>query len=182
MYKRIINVLLVTCFALPSWAGEVHGYISDIKFTKWFEVETWLIAESYENDTIWTIQLRGRDINDKTLLLIKTIDDKNLELKSFNCETRYETDSLTTSPLTGKLIDHQHVEYLVSYSITSVALHYFIDHGISKIRVGTETRWEEKIWQRNEWGKNLTETYKKIIKKMSPDYVPPKKPSIRDGF
>ncbi|MBR5745556.1 MAG: hypothetical protein IKX94_09605 [Muribaculaceae bacterium] len=50
------------------------------------------------------------------------------------------------------------------------------------MRVGTITNWREKVWKRNEWGKSLAKAYKELKKLISPDYVPPKKPTIYDGF
>ena len=92
------------------------------------------------------------------------------------------TDSLTTSPLTGEWIDHWHYEHVLTYQLSTVALDYFIQHGIAKIRVGSDTSWNEKQWTRNEWGKRITQAYHELTTRLAPDYVPPKKPTIRDGF
>ena len=54
--------------------------------------------------------------------------------------------------------------------------------GVIKLRCGTDRFYKDREFRRNEFGKALTEAYKRIIEEMSPDYVPPKKPTIRDGF
>ncbi|MBR5436933.1 MAG: hypothetical protein IK120_08745 [Muribaculaceae bacterium] len=116
------------------------------------------------------------------LLIIKTSDNKILKLSPDRHTEHYETDSITTSPLTGEPIRHCHTEHYLSYTITTTALQYLVEHGVTKMRVGTITNWQEKVWKRNEWGKSLAKAYKELKKRISPDYVPPKKPTIYDGF
>lgn len=179
MYRFIVNILLVICFspALLSQKIEVKhleriGYIS----------ESYLCVEVTETDTVWSLNLYDRDLKEKMLLIIKTSDNKILKLSPDRHTEHYETDSITTSPLTGEPIRHCHTEHYLSYTITTTALQYLVEHGVTKMRVGTITNWQEKVWKRNEWGKSLAKAYKELKKRISPDYVPPKKPTIYDGF
>ena len=79
-------------------------------------------------------------------------------------------------------MEFYHYEHVLHYHIKGTALNYIAEHGISKLRCGYDNLYRAKVYRRNEFGIELTEAYKKILERMSPDYVPPKKPSIRDGF
>ena len=76
---------------------------------------------------------------------------------------------------------HQVLHFL-AFLIPITALNYIAEHGIAKLRYGHNDFYRDKVYKRNEFGKDLAEAYHKVLEQMSPDYVPPKKPSIYDGF
>lgn len=179
MYRFIVNILLVVCVSptLLSQKIEVE-LLENIGYS-----ESHLWVETTETDTVWSLTISDRDyLKEGMLLFIKTSDNKILKLAPFRYSEYTEIDSITTSPLTGEPIRHCHTEYDLDYEITPTALQYLGDHGVSKMRIGTITNWREKVWKRNEWGKSLAKAYKELKKLISPDYVPPKKPTIYDGF
>ena len=183
MYKFIVNILMVTCFALPSWARREYESTNAIEFNRRYEVLTSLDVNFSETDTVWSIGIIGRNLDKETLLLIKTCDGKVIEYSPTSYYAMKITDEYATNPLTGDVYDAKwHYEHCFQYNVSPTALHYFMEHGISKIRLGTEDRWHEKVWLNNEWGRLITEAYEKLLLRLAPDYVPPKKPSIRDGF
>lgn len=179
MYRFIVNILLVVCVSPTLFSQKIK--------TKRLEhigyLESFLCVKATETDTVWSLSISERDyLKEGMLLFIKTSDDKILKLAPFRYSEYAEIDSITTSPLTGEPIRHCHTEYDLDYEITPTALQYLGDHGVSKMRIGTITDWDETVWKRNEWGKSLAKAYKELKKLISPDYVPPKKPTIYDGF
>ena len=50
------------------------------------------------------------------------------------------------------------------------------------MRCGKDGHYTDAVYHHNEFGKMLTEAYKDILRRLSPDYMPPKDPSIYDGF
>ena len=132
-------------------------------------------------DTVWSLNLQGF-VTTGYMLLIKTSDGKVLELEPYDLKTTHVTDSVAHSPVTGEIMEFYHYEHVLYYHITTTALNYIAEHGISKLRCGYDNLYRDKEFRRNEFGNDLTEAYKKVLEHMSPDYVPPKKPSIRDGF
>ncbi len=72
-------------------------------------------------------------------------------------------------------MEFYHYEHVLYYHIKGTALNYIAEHGISKLRCGYDNLYRAKVYRRNEFGIELTEAYKKILERMSPDYVPPKK-------
>ena len=119
---------------------------------------------------------------ENAMLLLKTGDGKVVELQPVNHRLYQETDSLSTSPVTGEIIEHWHYGHILEYRLTTTALNYFMAHGVIKLRLGTEDRWKEKSWKQDELGKNLSKVYKEILEELSPDYVPPKTKTIYDDF
>lgn len=182
MYRFIVNILLVACFTLPSW-GEYAGlaYVGEIEWNKCFLTKVELECDTTATDTVWTMRMEG-DMSDGYILLIKTGDSKVIELHQCDHRWNHVTDSIGHSQLTGEIMEFYHYEQVLYYPITSADLEHIAAHGISKIRCGTDTYFMETTYKDNEFGKRLEEAYKKILEKMSPEYVPPKKPSIRDGF
>ena len=182
MYKRIINILLVASFALPSW-GKYAGlaYVTDIEWDKYNKTVVTLSCDTTATDTVWTLELEGWVANGY-VLLIKTGDDNVIELAPYTEKFNHVTDSIGHSPITGELIDYYHHEFVEYYHITTAALNCIAENGIIKLRCGFDSCYKDVFYKHNEFGKELTDAYKKILYKLSPDYVPPKKPSIRDGF
>lgn len=183
MLRITVNILLVMCFALPSWARREYESTNSIEFSRRYEVLSTLDVFVEDSDTIWSIGIIGRYLDEETLLLIKTCDGKVVEYEPSNYHAMKITEEYSTNPITGEVYASKwYYEHSFQYHITKTALLYFIEHGISKIRLGTENKWHEKIWQHNEWGKLITEAYNKLLIRLAPDYVPPKRPTIRDGF
>lgn len=182
MYKFIVNILLVTCFALPSW-GKFAGlaYVGEIEWNKYNKTAVKLLCDINDNDTVWTLEMQGA-VEHYDTLLIKTGDSKVLELAPFDEKFDHVTDSLGHSPLTGELIEYYHYEAVIYYHITTTALNYIAEHGIAKLRYGHDSFHRDIVYKKNEFGTELTRAYKKILTEISPEYVPPKKPSVRDGF
>lgn len=182
MYRFIVNILLVACFALPSW-GKYAGlaYVGEIEWNKYNKTTVMLQCDTTANDTVWSLQLQGW-VSNGYVLLIKTGDGKVLELEPYAEKFDHVTDSIGHSPITGELIDYYHYESVEYYHITTTALSYIAEHGISKLRCGFDSCYKDVVYKRNEFGKKLTDAYKQILYEISPEYVPPKKPSIRDGF
>ncbi len=50
------------------------------------------------------------------------------------------------------------------------------------MRINTESSWKKKVWKKDELGKNMTQAYRIIMERLSPDYVPSKKKTIYDDF
>lgn len=182
MHRLILIILLAVFISIPSWARHEYVNTSSIEFDRGYELLSSLDVDVNDTDTVWSLQFIGRYLDENTILLIKTGDGKVIEYTPSHYHAMQMIDSLTTSPLTGELIDHWHYEHVLTYELSPYALHYFMQHGIAKIRIGSETSWKEKVWKRNEWGKRITEAYHELTKRLAPDYTPPKKPTIRDGF
>lgn len=186
MLRFFINILLVICFAMPLW-GKFAGlaYVDRVEWEKKRTIKDettfMLYCDTTATDTVWTLELQGF-VMDGYKLLIKTGDDKVLELEPFDCKYDHVRDSIGHNPITGELIEYYHYESVLYYHITGTALNYISEHGIKKLRCGNDIRYKDKNYNRNEFGKNLTEAYRQILYKMSPDYVREKKPTIRDGF
>lgn len=178
----IVHILLVASFALPSW-GKYAGlaYVTEIEWDKNNKTAVALQCDTTATDTVWSLKLEGW-VSNGYVLLIKTGDGKVMELEPYAEKFDHVTDSIGHSPITGELIDYYHYEQVMYYHITTTALNYIAEHGISKLRCGYDNLYRDKEYRRNEFGNDLTEAYKKILKCMSPGYVPPKRPSIRDGF
>ena len=182
MFRFIVNILLVACFALPSW-GKYAGlaYVGEIEWNKYNKTTVKLQCDTTANDTVWSLQLQGW-VSHGYVLLIKTGDGKVLELEPYDEKFDHVTDSIGHSSITGELIDYYHYESVEYYHITTTALNYIAEHGISKLRCGFDSSYKDVVYKRNEFGKDLAEAYHKVLEQMSHDYVPPQKPSIRDGF
>ena len=170
------------CAVFPSW-GKFAGlsYVGELEWNKYNKTAVKLLCDITDNDTVWTLEMQG-GVGHGDTLLIKTVDGKVLELAPFDEKLDHVTDSLGHSPVTGELIEYYHYEAVMYYQITTTALNYIAEHGISKLRCGYDNLYRDKEFRRNEFGNNLTEAYKKILERMSPGYVHPKRPSIRDGF
>lgn len=182
MCRLLVNILLVMCFALPSW-GKYAGlaYVGEVEWNKRDKTSFMLQCDTTATDTVWSLNLQGF-VTTGYMLLIKTSDGKVLELEPYDLKTTHVTDSVAHSPVTGEIMEFYHYEHVLYYHITTTALNYIAEHGISKLRCGYDNLYRDKEFRRNEFGNDLTEAYKKVLEHMSPDYVPPKKPSIRDGF
>lgn len=182
MYRLIVNILLVTVFALPSW-GKFAGlaYVGEIEWDKRHQTAVKLICDTTATDTVWSLEMQGAVEHYDTLLL-KTGDGKVLELVPYDEKFDHVTDSIGHSSVTGELMEFYHYETVIYFHITTTALNYIAEHGIAKLRYGHNDFYRDKVYKRNEFGKELTRAYKKILTEISPEYVPPKKPSIRDGF
>ena len=165
MCRFLVNILLVLCFALPSW-GKYAGlaYVGEVEWNKRDKTSFMLQCDTTATDTVWSLKLQGF-VTTGYMLLIKTSDAKVLELEPYD-----------------EIMEFYHYEHVLYYHITTTALNYIAEHGISKLRCGYDNLYRDKEFRRNEFGIELNEAYKKILERMSPDYVPPKKPSIRDGF
>lgn len=182
MYRLIVNILLVTCFAMPSW-GKYAGlaYVGDIEWDKRHQTAVKLICDTTATDTVWSLEMQGAVEHYDTLLL-KTGDGKVLVLVPYDEKFDHVTDSMGHSSVTGELMEFYHYETVIYFHITTTALNYIAEHGIAKLRYGHNDFYRDKVYKRNEFGKYLAEAYHKVLEQMSPDYVPPQKPSIRDGF
>lgn len=182
MCRFLVNILLVVCFALPSW-GRYAGlaYVGEVEWNKRDKTSFMLQCDTTATDTVWSLKLQGF-VTTGYMLLIKTGDGKVLELDPYDLKTDHVTDSVGHSPITGEIMEFYHYEHVLYYHITGTALNYIAEHGISKLRCGYDALYRDKEFRRNEFGNDLTKAYKKILERMSPDYVPPQKPSIRDGF
>ena len=177
MYRFIVNILLVICMG-----GSISAKQMDLEILDHIDLKSFLCVTINGSDTIWSLRFRDRDLSEGMILLIKTTDKKVLGLMPSHHYEACVTDSLTTIPFTGETVRHYHYDHILEYDITTTALNYFVNHNIIKLRIGTEKHWQEKVWRRNEWGKSLVKAYKELKKRISPDYVPPKKPTIYDGF
>lgn len=182
MGRLFVNILLVVFFALPSWGRYANlAYVGEVKWDKRDKTTVKLWCDTTATDTIWSLELQGFVSTDYKLL-IKTGDGKVLELEPYDKKLDHVTDSMGHSQVTGKIIEYYHYETVNYYHITTTALKYISEHGIIKLRCGTDRFYKDREFRRNEFGKALTEAYKRILEEMSPNYVPPKKPTIRDGF
>ncbi len=182
MNKILISLMAMMCIALPCWSSSAFKSMPDIEFDRWNTVTPFLCCETNETDTTWTLEIWGRGLDENALLLLKTGDGKVVGLQPVRHRLYQETDSFSTSPVTGETIEHWHYKYILEYQLTATALNYFMKHGVTKLRLGTEDRWREKSWKRDELGQNLLKAYRKILDELSPDYVPPKKKTIYDDF
>lgn len=182
MYRLIVNILMVMCGVLPA-LGKYAGlaYVGEVEWDKYNKSTARLMCEIIDNDTVWSLEMQGAVEHYDTLLL-KTGDGKVLELAPYAEKFDQVTDSMGHNPVTGELIEFYHHESVIYFHLTTTALNYISEHGIAKLRYGHNAYHKDVAYRRNEFGKDLTEAYKKILERMSPDYVPPKKPSIRDGF
>ena len=182
MYRFIVNILLVVFLASPLW-GRVVG-LASVGVVNWnglFPTKIELECDTTATDTLWTMTLEG-NMSDGDLFLIKTGDNNTLELRQYDCRWSHITDSIGHNSITGEIMDFYHYEQVLYYYITTSELEQIAKYGISKMRCGTDAFYKEITYKNNEFGRKLIEAYKKILYKLSPDYVPPKKPSIRDGF
>lgn len=182
MNRILITLMAAMCVALPCWSSYAFKSMPSIKFDRWNAVTPRLSCEANESDTVWTLQIWGDMLDENAMLLLKTGDGKVVELQPVNHRLYQETDSLSTSPVTGEIIEHWHYGHILEYRLTTTALNYFMTHGVIKLRLGTEDRWKEKSWEQDELGKNLLNVYKEILEELSPDYVPPKAKTIYDDF
>ena len=182
MCRFLVNILLVLCFALPSWGKFARlAYVGEIEWDKRHLTAVKLFCDTTATDTVWSLEMQGAVEHYDTLLL-KTGDGKVLELVPYDEKFDHVTDSIGHSSVTGELMEFYHYETVIYFHITTTALNYIAEHGIAKLRYGHNDFYRDKVYRRNEFGNDLTEAYKKVLKHMSPEYVPPKKPSIRDGF
>lgn len=115
--KRTLISILLLCAAFPFGAKTEHKSMSSIEFDRWNSVTPFLCCEVNETDTVWTLEIWGRFIDE---------DDK--------------------------------------------------------MRINTESSWKKKVWKKDELGKNMTQAYRIIMERLSPDYVPSKKKTIYDDF
>ncbi len=182
MYRLIVNILLVACFALPSW-GKFAGlaYVGEIEWDKRHQTAVKLFCDTTATDTVWSLEMQGAVAHYDTLLL-KTGDGKVLELVPYDEKFDHVTDSIGHSSVTGELMEFYHYETVIYFHITTTALNYIAEHGIAKLRYGHNDFYRDKDYKHNEFAKDLAGAYHKVLEQMSPDYVPPQKPSIRDGF
>ena len=178
----VFSLMLSLGIGLSCWSNSAHKSMPDIEFDRWNVVTPFLCCEVNGCDTVWTLEIWGRGLDEQSVLLLKTTDGKVAEFKPSRHRLYQETDSLTKSPVTGEWIEHYHYKHILSYELTSTALDYFMSHGVAKLRLGTETIWKEKAWKTDELGKNLSKAHKIIMEQLSPDYVPPKRKTIYDDF
>lgn len=182
MGRLFVNILLVSCFALPSWGRYANlAYVGEVEWNKRDKTTVKLWCDTTATDTIWSLEMQGAVEHYDTLLL-KTSDGKVLELVPYDEKFDHVTDSIGHSSVTGELMEFYHYETVIYFHITTTTLNYIAEHGIAKLRCGTDRFYKDREFRRNEFGKALIEAYKRILEEMSPDYVPPKKPTIRDGF
>lgn len=84
------------------------------------------------------------------------------------------TDSIGHSPITVEIMEFYHYRGVVYYNISSEAIKNIAEHGITKMRRGKDGHYTDAVYHHNEFGKMLTEAYKDILRRLSPDYMPPK--------
>ena len=169
-------------FTLPSYGKFASlASVGEINWDKWNKTSVTLRCDTTANDTVWSLEMQGSVEHYHTLLL-KTGDGKTLELVPYDEKFDHVTDSLGHSSVTGELIEYYHYETVIYFHITTTALNYIAEQGISKLRYGHDSFYKDREYKHNEFGIELTRAYKKILGEISPDYVPPKKPTIYDGF
>lgn len=178
--KRIFILSVWLLIAIVAFAESC--YVGYVELDRSHDVAFSLEVDVCDKDTTWTIVAWGDGLNEHTQLLFKTMDGKVLELTSYRYTTLEPTDAWVTNPITGESVRQTHYEFFMYYRITPIALDYFITHGIAKLRVGTDSLWREHVWRTDELGKELSKARAELNRRLAPDYVPPKKPSIRDGF
>ena len=189
--KKIVLILLIALVA--SLQVKADNYASEILQRIYFDkgvgaTTSMLSCDVCGTDTLWTITLFGNSFADNAVLVLKTADKQILTLELKEKCTIHTTLARDYSPETGEIVEYNGAEEALDFQLTNTALDYISQHGISKIRIetklrlGTDEWWCEASWKRNEWGKSLSKAYRLLKEKMSPDYVPPKKPSIYDGF
>lgn len=182
MSRFILFIVMAVFVMMPSWGRFANlRYADDIEWNATSRTKVLLQCDTTGSDTTWTIKLQGW-VSDGYQLLLKTGDGKVIDLKPFDAKFDHITDSIGHSSVTGELIEFYHYEQIIYYHISTAALDHIAEHGISKIRCGTDTYHRDVEYKRNEFGKELTKAYKKILEEMSPDYVPPRKPTIYDDF
>lgn len=182
MCRILVSILFVLCVSLPSWARFADcAYVGEVEWNNLFYSRVELECDTTATDTVWTISMEGH-LHDGDRVLIKCGNGKVFELHQSDCRFNHVTDSIGHNPITGETMEFYHYRVVVYYNISSEAMKNIADHGITKMRCGKEGYYTDAVYHRNEFGMMLTEAYKAILERLSPDYVPPKKPSIYDGF
>ncbi len=191
MYKLVATIFLALCTSLTSWSTLLDSETVD--YVKWNGVDesgVYLLCETAANDTVWTLSLVGY-VDDDFMLLIKTGDNKVISLKPYSQHNIETIDSVGYNPITGEPVNFYSYTKVLRYRISTDDLKYIAQHCVVKLRCGTVykglngtsySNYKDKVYRHNEFGAKLIKAYKKILKKMSPDYVPPKEPTIYDGF
>ena len=156
------------------------AHIGNIVWDEFNTTDATLICNSTATDTIWTLEMQGYVLGKDTLLL-KIGDGKILEFAPCDEKIAHVNDNVGYSSITGEIMEYYHYEFVIYYKLTS-AINEIVKHGILKMRLGSGYFHKDKMFKKNELGDAITNAYKDILLKMSPEYVPPKKPSIRDGF
>lgn len=183
MNRLFISILLAFFIALPSWPKFANlAIVGKLEWKYDRSTMVTLRCDTTANDTTWTLEFEGGGVSEGDILLIKTQDNKIIELQPFDLKFDSILDSIGHSPVTGELIEYYHHELVLYFHITKTALDYIDKHGIAKIRCGSDIYHRDIVYKQNEFGKDLSEAYKKILEEMSPDYVPPKKKTIYDDF
>ena len=185
MGRLFVNILLVACFALPSWGRHIHktavvdskvdGHEYDIVLNCDASADTAYYITLWDDGHVY----RSED----AMLLLKLGDGTVIPLHPSRRLCNQETDSMYYNN-EGKAVFIHRNEMLYDYPVDKADLLHIIESGIVKVRIGLygETVWAERTWKRDEWGKELAKAYAEIQKQLAPGYVPPKKPTIRDGF
>ncbi len=182
MYRLITNIFLVLYVALPAWSSTANIKTFDyINWDKWDKSTATLYCDTTANDTTWSLSLEGY-VDNGYLLLMRSGDGKVITLKPYERHFESVTDSIGRSPITGEFVEYTHLVTVLYYHISVSDLNHIAEHGIVKLRCGNDVVHRDKVYRHNEFGKQLTDAYRQILKELSPDYVPPKKTSIFDGF
>lgn len=185
MGRLFVNILLVACFALPSWGRHIHktavvdSKVGGHEYNLMLDCDT--SADTTYSITLWDDGHVYR--SEDAMLLLKLGDGTVIELNPSDRSCIQEIDSMYYNN-EGKAVFINRNEMLYYYPINIDDLHHIFKSGIVKVRIGIygETVWAERTWKRDEWGKELAKAYAEIQKQLVPGYVPPKKPTIRDGF
>lgn len=182
MKKFLFCLIIAMCAVLPSWGRFADlRYVGHLEWDSSRRTEVTLQCDTTAQLTTWTVILEGW-VSDGDLLLLKTGDGKVIELEPYAVKFDQVTDSIGHSSITGELIEYYHHEQVLYYHITSAALDYIAEHGVSKIRSGKDSYHHDIVYERNEFGQALVSAYKGILEEMSPGYVPPQKKTIYDDF
>ena len=182
--KKIVLILLIAIVAsLQVKATDIYEILDDVKFDKSaMKVTATLFRPDSTNDNRWELVFFGYHELKNPVLLIKTCSGETVTPQTIKEGWVEVSTGWGNNPETGEPVEYKGAEVTHTFYFSDRDMWKIVDSGIAKIRFGSDGNWCEASWKRNEWGKSLSKGYRLLKEKMSPDYVPPKKPSIYDGF
>ena len=171
MRRFLLMIIIIVCAATPSW-GKFATQVVAYEKIDYHEYTIMLDCNAANSDTVYHITVKddGRVYRSKeAVMLLKLGGGEVVELHP---DSRWCMQE----------IDRDEMVYF--YPIDRRTIEHIISKGVLKVRLEltSATSWAEKTWKSDVWGKKLGIALNDVEKQLSPDYVPPKKKTIYDGF
>ncbi len=185
MRRFLLMIIIMVCAATPSW-GKFATQVVAYEKIDYHEYTIMLDCNAANSDTVYhfTVKDDGRVYRSKeAVMLLKLGGGEVVELHPDSRWCMQEIDSMYYNN-EGEPVFIYRDEMVYFYPIDRRTIEHIISKGVLKVRLEltSATSWAEKTWKSDVWGKKLGIALNDVEKQLSPDYVPPKKKTIYDGF